>query len=168
MRLCRYEYNGAVAIGFYGEQSIVPLHAAAVSLGVEVSECDRITTFLPGGSARESVVAVQDALADAGESLVGELGIATESVQVKVPVPDPSKLLLLAGNYSKHIEEGGGQAAERDSTFPYVFMKPPATTLNDPGNPVRIPEVSPDHIDWELELGVIIGKVCRGVSETHA
>ena len=63
MRLCRYEYNGAVAIGFYGEQSIVPLHAAAVSLGVEVSECDRITTFLPGGSARESVVAVQDALA---------------------------------------------------------------------------------------------------------
>ncbi len=168
MRLCRFEYNGTVAIGFYGEQSIVPLHAAAVSLGVEVPECDRITTFLPGGSARESVVAVQDALADAGESLVGELGIATEAVQVKVPVPDPSKLLLLAGNYSKHIEEGGGQAAERNATFPYVFMKPPATTLNDPGNPVRIPEVSPDHIDWELELGVIIGKECRGASESNA
>jgi 2-keto-4-pentenoate hydratase/2-oxohepta-3-ene-1,7-dioic acid hydratase in catechol pathway len=75
---------------------------------------------------------------------------------------------LLAGNYSKHIEEGGGKAEERAKTFPYVFMKPPTTTLTHPGHPVRIPEVSPDHVDWELELGVIIGRSCKGVSEAEA
>ncbi|HAA50796.1 MAG TPA: 5-carboxymethyl-2-hydroxymuconate isomerase [Planctomycetaceae bacterium] len=168
MRLCRFEHNGAVAVGFYGEQSIVPLQAAAAALGVDVPDCDRITTFLPGGDGRSAVVALQEKLAAEGDGRIAELGVPTESVQVKVPVPDPSKLLLLAGNYSKHIEEGGGQAAERESTFPYVFMKPPATTLNDPGNPIRIPEVSPDHIDWELELGVIIGKECHGATEANA
>jgi 2-keto-4-pentenoate hydratase/2-oxohepta-3-ene-1,7-dioic acid hydratase in catechol pathway len=85
-----------------------------------------------------------------------------------VPFPTPGKLLLLAGNYSKHIEEGGGKAAERAQTFPYVFMKPPATTLTNPGDPIRIPAVSPDEIDWEVELGVVIGRECRNVSEMDA
>ena len=168
MRLCRFEHNGDAAIGFYSEQTIVPLQAAAASLGIDVPVCDQITTFLPGGSGRAAAVALQDALAAAGEEQGAQLGIPTEAVQVKVPVPNPTKLLLLAGNYSKHIEEGGGQAAERQSTFPYVFMKPPLTTLNDPGNPIRIPSVSPDHIDWELELGVIIGKECHAVTEAAA
>ncbi len=76
--------------------------------------------------------------------------------------------MLLAGNYAKHIEEGGGRAEERARTFPYVFMKPPLTTLTNPGDPIRIPAVSPDFIDWELELGVVIGRQCKGVSEADA
>lgn len=47
-------------------------------------------------------------------------------------------------------------------------MKPPLTTLTNPGDPVRIPEVSPDHVDWELELGVVIGRRAKGVSEAEA
>jgi 2-keto-4-pentenoate hydratase/2-oxohepta-3-ene-1,7-dioic acid hydratase in catechol pathway len=89
-------------------------------------------------------------------------------VSILVPVANPSKLMLLAGNYSKHIEEGGGKATERAKTFPYVFMKPPLSTLTNPGDPIRIPAVSPDHIDWELELGVVIGRRCCGVSEADA
>src|SRR2546421_601148 len=59
-------------------------------------------------------------------------------------------------------------AAERDETFPYVFMKPPTTTLTHPGDPVSIPRASPDHIDWECELGVVIGRRCRDVTEADA
>lgn len=76
--------------------------------------------------------------------------------------------MLLAGNYSKHVAESGGQVEVRANTFPYVFMKPPLTTLTHPGDPIRIPAVSPDHIDWEIELGVIIGRECKGVSEEDA
>jgi 2-keto-4-pentenoate hydratase/2-oxohepta-3-ene-1,7-dioic acid hydratase in catechol pathway len=47
-------------------------------------------------------------------------------------------------------------------------MKPPGTTLTHPGDPVRIPAVSPDKIDWEIELGVILGRRCRNVSERDA
>jgi len=47
-------------------------------------------------------------------------------------------------------------------------MKPPSTTLTHPGDPVILPRISPDHIDWECELGVVIGRRCRGVPEDTA
>jgi 2-keto-4-pentenoate hydratase/2-oxohepta-3-ene-1,7-dioic acid hydratase in catechol pathway len=69
----------------------------------------------------------------------------------------------LAGNYAEHIEEGGGKAASRESTFPYLFCKPPTTTLVGSGSAILLPAISPDHIDWEVELGIIVGKLCRNV-----
>jgi 2-keto-4-pentenoate hydratase/2-oxohepta-3-ene-1,7-dioic acid hydratase in catechol pathway len=47
-------------------------------------------------------------------------------------------------------------------------MKPPSTTLTHPGDPVIIPRVSPNHVDWECELGVVIGRHCRDVDEADA
>ena len=108
---------------------------------------------------------LQNALAD---DEVARTGLGVDEVKLLVPVPAPTKLLLLAGNYARHIEEGGGRAAEQARTFPYVFMKPPLTTLTNPGDPIRIPAISPDHIDWELELAVIIGRECRGVAAGDA
>jgi len=96
------------------------------------------------------------------------VALATDSVQLLVPIPRPNKLLLLAGNYADHIREGGGIAAERAETFPYVFMKPPTTTLADPGQEVRIPRISPACIDWELELAVVMGRTAKHVSEAEA
>ena len=108
--------------------------------------------YLPGGDRRAEL----------------EDSIPADSVKLLVPNPRPNKLFLLAGNYAKHIEEGGEIAAERAETFPYVFMKPPTTTLTNPGDPVVIPSVSPDHIDWELELGVVIGRGGKGIKEADA
>jgi 2-keto-4-pentenoate hydratase/2-oxohepta-3-ene-1,7-dioic acid hydratase in catechol pathway len=103
-----------------------------------------------------------------GPSVLESQRLPTDRVELLVPIPNPNKILLLAGNYAKHIEEGGGKAAERAETFPYVFMKPPTTTLTDPGKPIVIPRVSPGAIDWELELAVIIGRRCKGVAESEA
>ncbi len=85
-----------------------------------------------------------------------------------MPIANPPKMLFLAGNYAKHVAERGGTTAEREETFPYVFMKPPSTTLTHPGDPIVIPKVSPDQIDWECELGVVIGRRCRHVDEDEA
>ncbi len=94
--------------------------------------------------------------------------IPTTKAELLVPIPRPNKIFLLAGNYADHIKEGGGIAAERAETFPYVFMKPPTTTLTDPGKPIRIPAVSPGAIDWELELAVVIGRRTKGIKEATA
>ena len=168
MRLCRFEHGGHTQVGFYSEDSIIPLMAAADFAGIELPESSCLLPFLPGGDSRDVVLAIQKSLASRMDEELVELRIGTEDVKLLVPNPNPTKLLLLAGNYAKHIEEGGGKAEEQARTFPYVFMKPPLTTLTNPGDPVRIPEVSPDHIDWELELGVIIGKRAKGVSEADA
>ena len=44
----------------------------------------------------------------------------------------------------------------------------PATTYNDPEAAIPIPRVSSDYIDYECELGVVIGKTCRHASEQDA
>tara|TARA_R110002072_G_scaffold303142_1_gene495817 strand:+ start:84148 stop:85080 length:933 start_codon:yes stop_codon:yes gene_type:complete len=168
MRLCRFEHDSKIQVGFYDEDFVIPLAAASDHTGIALEESSDLIAHLPGGALRQTVEAIQARLVNNMDEELGELRLDTEAVKLLVPNPAPSKLLLLAGNYAKHIEEGGGRASERDRTFPYVFMKPPGTTLTNPGDPVRIPEISPDHVDWELELGVIIGRQCKGVSEADA
>jgi 2-keto-4-pentenoate hydratase/2-oxohepta-3-ene-1,7-dioic acid hydratase in catechol pathway len=168
MRLCRYDHQGTTRVGFYHDETIIPLAAAAASQSFKISEADSLLPFLTGGSARQPVVELQQRLGELSKDQRDALSIATASVRLRVPIAAPSKLLLLAGNYSKHIEEGGGKAEERVRTFPYVFMKPPLTTLTHPNAPVKIPAVSPDHIDWELELGIVIGKRCKDATEADA
>ncbi|MEX2286617.1 MAG: fumarylacetoacetate hydrolase family protein [Planctomycetaceae bacterium] len=167
MRLCRYEHRGATHVGFYLDEAVISLTGASQSLGVDLAPANSLLPFLTGGSARRAVLDLERRLAGMPEAKRSAQTPAAD-VSLLVPIPAPSKLMLLAGNYSKHIEEGGGKAEERARTFPYVFMKPPSTTLTHPGRPVKIPAVSPNHIDWELELAVIIGKRCKGVDEANA
>jgi 2-keto-4-pentenoate hydratase/2-oxohepta-3-ene-1,7-dioic acid hydratase in catechol pathway len=130
---------------------------------------DDLLTLLPaGGEEHETALQLNAWLNDQDEADLGVIRQPVETVQLLVPVPRPNKLFLLAGNYAKHIEEGGGIAAERAETFPYVFMKPPTTTLTNPGDPVRIPQVSSATTDWELELAIVIGKGGKGISEADA
>ncbi len=168
MRLCRFNSENTDQLGFYDDDSVIPLAKASELAGTELPDSSCMATFLPGGKARSQVVAIQQRLAELSEDQIASISLAADSVKLLVPNPNPTKLMFLAGNYSKHIEEGGGRATERAQTFPYIFMKPPLTTLTNPGDPVVIPEVSPDHIDWELELGVIIGKRCKSASEADA
>jgi len=168
MRLCRYRDDGNDRLAFYTEASLYPLAAAAGAVGLNLPETATLLDCLPGGSCRADVREAENRLQRLSDAQRADLALPADKASLLVPVPNPSKLLLLAGNYSKHIEEGGGRAEERARTFPYVFMKPPLTTLTHPGAPVRIPAVSPNHIDWELELGVIIGRRCRGVPESAA
>lgn len=83
------------------------------------------------------------------------------------PVPNPNKILLLAGNYAAHIEEGGGKALSKVETTPRVFMKPPSTTLIATEQPIVIP-ANGAFIDWEAELGIVIGKRGRFISAHDA
>lgn len=175
MRLCRLRLDGKVQVGFYDEERIVPLSVAVAAFqrvagrSLRLPEGDDLLAFLPPEGAANSLVRDLANWLSADPSHVPAQGaVPTATAELLVPIPRPNKIFLLAGNYADHIKEGGGIAAERAETFPYVFMKPPTTTLTDPGKPIRIPKVSPTHIDWELELAVIIGRKTRGVRESEA
>jgi 2-keto-4-pentenoate hydratase/2-oxohepta-3-ene-1,7-dioic acid hydratase in catechol pathway len=170
MRLCRFEKQGVVEVGLFAESEVIGLAAAAGRLGVALDRpSNDLLDFLPpegkGAAAARSVA--QRLAGLSGDERRGLVQPAT-SVKLLTPIPMPKKVILLAGNYAEHIREGGGQAPERQETFPYFFWKPPSTTLTNPGDPIRIPAVSPHHVDWELELGVVIGKRCSRVGEAEA
>ncbi|HBH50926.1 MAG TPA: 5-carboxymethyl-2-hydroxymuconate isomerase [Planctomycetaceae bacterium] len=174
MRLCRFSDAGVSRSAFYSEESLVPVAAAAGEFTRQTGQqltlpgTDDLLPLLPGGDSRESALQLSKWLAGPGQQTAARLAMPTAQAQVLVPVPRPNKLLLLAGNYADHIREGGGIAAERAETFPYVFMKPPSTTLTDPGQPITIPAISPKAIDWELELAVVIGRRVKGLREAEA
>jgi 2-keto-4-pentenoate hydratase/2-oxohepta-3-ene-1,7-dioic acid hydratase in catechol pathway len=90
-------------------------------------------------------------------------------VQLLPPVASPPKLLLLAGNYAEHVrEQGENFQLERERTFPYVFMKPPSTTLVGDDSNIQIPVNSKEKIDHEVELAVVMGRKARDVTATEA
>ena len=171
MRLCRIGPEAAPQAAFYDEARVVPVAVAADSFRrvtgrtLDLPAGDDLLPFLPNGPAFGPARELAAWLTDQPE-LSGSLPAA--AADVLVPIPRPNKLFLLAGNYAEHVKERGGTAAERAETFPYVFMKPPSATLTHPNRPVRIPAVSPDAIDWEAELAVVIGATCKGVSEADA
>jgi 2-keto-4-pentenoate hydratase/2-oxohepta-3-ene-1,7-dioic acid hydratase in catechol pathway len=175
MRLCRFSFDDMILTGFYGDNVVIPVDQAAEAYsrdtGVELllpSTEDLLDLLPPDGCSYELARDLHAWVSGLDLVTRDEITVAVDEVQLLVPIASPPKLLFLAGNYPQHIAERGGTAAERQETFPYVFSKPPSTTLTHPGEPILIPRVSPDHIDWECELGVIIGRHCRAVSEHDA
>ena len=78
------------------------------------------------------------------------------------PVLRPPKILAIGLNYKDHIEETGFDTPE----FPMFFNKQ-ATSSNGPYSPIHLPKVS-DKLDYEGEMGFIIGKRCRHVPKERA
>jgi 2-keto-4-pentenoate hydratase/2-oxohepta-3-ene-1,7-dioic acid hydratase in catechol pathway len=172
MRLCRFLHRGQIGVALYFDEFVVPLNpqvAQAVGWNVSVTSGDNLLDYAPpqggGFNAARTLAAL---LTRPGHEIPPAFRLAVSEIELLVPVPRPNKLFLLAGNYADHIREGGGVAAERAETFPYVFMKPASTTLTDPGKPVQIPQISPQHIDWECELAVVIGRRGKHIPESEA
>ena len=172
MRLCRSQHNGNVEAALYYDNRLVGLSRLAAEVGIKLppSPSGDLLDFLPpDGKSAKAAQELETRFGKLPEADQQRLSRPLEGARLRVPIPEPKKVILLAGNYASHIEEGGREKAlERKETYPYFFWKPPSTTLTHPGDPVRIPRVSPSHVDWEVELGVIIGKRCRDVSESDA
>jgi 2-keto-4-pentenoate hydratase/2-oxohepta-3-ene-1,7-dioic acid hydratase in catechol pathway len=82
--------------------------------------------------------------------------------QLLAPVPNPGKLICIGLNYRDHAAEAGlATPAE-----PVVFAKL-SNTVNGPYSPIRMPRAT-EQIDYEGELGVVLGKTCKGVKEADA
>lgn len=172
MRLCRYQHNGHVEVALYEDTRIINVNRVADELMIKLPTAmsSNLLDYLPpDGKSAAAVRELADRFRKLPASEQDRLSRPLSEAKLRVPIPEPEKVILLAGNYASHIEESGREkAVERQQTFPYFFWKPPSTTLTHPGDPVRIPAVSPKEIDWEIELGVILGRRCKNVSEKDA
>jgi 2-keto-4-pentenoate hydratase/2-oxohepta-3-ene-1,7-dioic acid hydratase in catechol pathway len=138
MRVARFEHAGTVATG--------------VVLGDEMADLGPVDpiTLLRAGPV---------ATAAAAEG-VPRLPFA--DVRLLAPIPRPPKFLAIGLNYADHIAEAGMQAPE----FP-VFFNKQTTCVIGPDDPIHVPRVS-SFVDYEGELGVVIGRRCRHVPAARA
>jgi 2,4-didehydro-3-deoxy-L-rhamnonate hydrolase len=81
---------------------------------------------------------------------------------VPLPIDKPEKIVCVGLNYRDHAEEQGTELPEA----PLLFAKWP-NTLIGPGEPIVIPPIT-KQVDYEAELGVVIGRRVRGTSAENA
>src|SRR5437763_3557186 len=117
----------------------------------------------------DSVVEVQPPAEDVGALLW--LGAEPQARGPRTALADadlapvvtrPSKIICLGLNYKSHIEEMQGELP----SHPTLFAKF-AAALTGPRDPIPLPKAS-NAVDWEAELGVVIGRRVRNASPTEA
>jgi 2,4-didehydro-3-deoxy-L-rhamnonate hydrolase len=123
-----------------------------VDVGDLVPEIDG--DFLAGGGPRRIAdeVAAREA-AGRSQPLAGH--------RIGAPIARPHQILAIGLNYTDHAAETNS----RPPREPILFMKSP-NSLNGPYDDVHIPRGSTKP-DWEVELGVVIGRRCRYLADEH-
>jgi len=74
----------------------------------------------------------------------------------------PSKIVCVGRNYAAHARELGNELPK----WPLLFFKPPSSLIGD-GDVIVMPAVS-QQVEYEAEVGVVIGKRARKVGRTDA
>lgn len=126
------------------ERPAVRVDDTTFDLGPITSDIDG--AFLAG----DGIARTRRAL-DAGELVPLE----TQGRRIGAPIARPGKIVCIGLNYSDHAAESGMDIPGE----PVIFMKAPYTVVG-PNDDVLIPRGS-QKTDWEIELGVVIGKTGR-------
>ncbi|MDP9849466.1 fumarylacetoacetate hydrolase family protein [Streptosporangium lutulentum] len=84
--------------------------------------------------------------------------------QVRLVAPMlPSKVVAIGKNYADHAQEMGGEVPDE----PLVFLKP-STSVIGSGEAISYPTALSQRVDYEGELAVVIGRLCREVPRERA
>jgi 2-keto-4-pentenoate hydratase/2-oxohepta-3-ene-1,7-dioic acid hydratase in catechol pathway len=84
------------------------------------------------------------------------------SVRIGACINKPGKFVAIGLNYSDHAKETGAKVP----TEPIVFMKA-TSSINGPNDDIKISKDS-KKLDWEVELGIVIGKNLKNITEAEA
>jgi 2-keto-4-pentenoate hydratase/2-oxohepta-3-ene-1,7-dioic acid hydratase in catechol pathway len=148
MKLCTFEHDREARLGVVGDAGVVDLAAEAPELPREMS-----ALLAAGGAALR-------AAADAAARARTRLPLA--SLRLLAPILRPPKFLAVGLNYADHVAEAGLEAPK----LPTVFNKQ-STCVAGPRDPIHMPRVS-SALDYEGELGFVIGRRCRHVPRARA
>ena len=143
MKLVTFLHDGAVRSGRLDGETVVDL--AAAGLPGETS------ALLAGGAEMLARAAAADGLRH-----------ALDAVTLLAPLLRPPKILAVGLNYRDHIEETGLDTPK----VPMIFNKQ-STAAHGPYAPIHLPRVS-SKLDYEGELGFVIGRRCRHVPRERA
>jgi acylpyruvate hydrolase len=128
--------------------------------GTSAARLDGGRLLLLGSPDVGALLARADRDAAIGETTGAE--VAVEEADFAPLVPRPSAIICVGLNYRGHIRETGAETP----TYPTLFAKFPAS-LTGARDDIELASVS-DRIDWEVELGVVIGRPIRNATTEEA
>jgi 2-keto-4-pentenoate hydratase/2-oxohepta-3-ene-1,7-dioic acid hydratase in catechol pathway len=165
-RLVSYQNGGKPIAGVLVGDRIAP--AASLLPGVDVDSTSVLGLL-------RAWAQVHPRLHAAAHNVRPTEGIALAQVKLLAPILYPGALFCAGANYWDHLEEMA-EIAKRTTgkapsmvkgKEPWFFLKTCAGSIIGTGTPARLPSFS-KQVDWEAELGVVIGRPVRNISEQQA
>jgi len=90
------------------------------------------------------------------------------NIQLAAPILYPPSIYCAAANYVDHSKEmKDGHLPDKSQAQPYFFTKLPRQTVIGPNEAIQIPYPEAK-VDWEAEIGVVIGRACKNVTTSQA
>ena len=149
MKLLRYTQGETATLGLLRDDRVVPLTSV-------MAEYPTMLALIAGGE--PALDRVRSAAEQGGDTL------ALSDVQLLAPIERPGKFLAIGMNYAKHIAEAKRLGV---TTPPKQFWFNKQTScLSGPFDDID-PGVT-EQLDYEVELGVVIGRSAKGVAEADA
>jgi 2-keto-4-pentenoate hydratase/2-oxohepta-3-ene-1,7-dioic acid hydratase in catechol pathway len=146
MKIARFTHGGSTRLGIVDGDHVVDAGSNDPALSTDVGG------QLAGGGLGAVARAAEDARR-----------LALDEVRLEAPIAMPPTFLAIGLNYRAHVEESGMHKPDA----PIVFNKQ-VTCVTGPFDPIEVPAVAPDWVDYEGELGVVIGRRCRNVPVERA
>jgi 2-keto-4-pentenoate hydratase/2-oxohepta-3-ene-1,7-dioic acid hydratase in catechol pathway len=156
--------------------------AAGVLIGDTVYEAVKLLGAAGGVRDPSSVLgllqdweAVHPRLHAAAANADPKSGVPLAQVKLLAPILYPGELFCAGANYWDHLDEmadiaertTGKRPSMTKGAEPWFFLKNAASGIIASGVPARLPPFS-KQVDWEAELGVVIGRKTRNISEERA
>ncbi|MCB1692642.1 MAG: fumarylacetoacetate hydrolase family protein, partial [Pseudomonadales bacterium] len=141
MKLVTFDKQPGTRIGVWTDAGILDLSTCGVAL-----PGDMLSLIEMGERGMELV---REAVSKGGTV------ISADGVHLRQPIIRPPKILAIALNYAEHVAESATQKPAVQ-----MWFNKQSTCAVGPYDPIALPVVS-DKLDYEGELGVVIGKRCR-------
>ena len=149
MKLARFDAGNGPRLGLVADDGIIDLEDAGLSYR-------SMLEIIAGGS--EALDAIAEASAGA------KPGHLLDDVTLLAPIPRPGKYLAIGMNYAKHVDEAERLGVDRPKH--QVWFNKQVTCISGPHDDID-PGVT-EELDYEAELGVVIGSRAKGVSVEDA
>jgi 2-keto-4-pentenoate hydratase/2-oxohepta-3-ene-1,7-dioic acid hydratase in catechol pathway len=146
VRIARFTHNGSTRLGLVDGDTVIDVGTADPSLPTDLG------AVLAAGT-----------LGSVGATAATAPRIPLADVRLEAPIPLPPNFIAIGLNYADHVKESGMDKPK----MPVVFNKQ-VTCVTGPFDPVDVPTVAPSMVDYEGELGIVIGTRCRNVPKERA
>ncbi|WP_413227142.1 fumarylacetoacetate hydrolase family protein [Cupriavidus metallidurans] len=163
--LATFELAGRQQSGLVVENTLYALADVGQACGIEASRLPQDLNAALADWSRHAPLLADAAARIPALRAAGKLAAVDAAATYAAPYR-PRRIFGTASNFYEHADEMGTKLAARSESQPYIFMKA-ETSVVATGTTVLMPPET-KKLDWEVELGVVIGQACRHVSVEDA
>ncbi|GIL15698.1 MAG: hypothetical protein BroJett039_08710 [Chloroflexota bacterium] len=161
MQIITFQVHGKTHWGALRDERAIDLNAANDARGVSMYQTSSVLDFLRQGQQAWEVA--RETLDWLGDHEIREGTFALADVKLLAPIPRPGKIMAIGLNYRDHARETGAAIP----TKPILFAKFSSAVIG-PYDTIHTHPDQTQRVDFEAELGVVIGKPAYRVTRADA